>query len=810
MTTQNNAAKSEVQIWSALASAGIAAPPLGSFDPADVVTYSSWSWGTRHLDEEDDLYMFRDGHIADSILQDGPFFALCHAGHGMNSYALSLVTRKGAVGAFVQHGWGGVYMDSLQSVFAINQTYARLHTLFDRITDPTAELRWIVEISRSRGVCGVVDLVEYQQTGSITEAYTAFKGEARVFEFFEGQPGLLTGGKSTDWGFPPAPFVNPALQGKTPPVSQLPKHERLEQVARAQAIAVVAHRGQADKSGVDYIHHSAAVAARFDPETETVECCAGWLHDVIEDTDISAARLDLAGIHPEIVETVQLLTRQEGQGDAYYAAIAANPKARRVKLADLDDNTDPRRLERLSDETRSALLEKYDHAYGLLGAHGPDELERLEFPLHQYGNPRLYLPAAQVDSDPASQPAGQADASRSGVGYKPPSAHTEYLAWLYASRYLPSRPSLILSWMDWHDGVPHFVLHRDPYSASIHFDADDRPLWVGPDGEQKRVVWDDVHEMGELEFANAFDLDSAWGPTADDVVTPRGQAYELMARFAAPGGDEERVSIRPAKLLAADGEPAAYDLVPRFPTLTLTLGWYSDLIAVEYRRRLREGKAAYWHEPLWLVRRDGLPIVVVDEAGRAHAGGRMFDIGLLLRSEGDAQAAADLLLHVAAAAEKPDLSDHPSISSEMQQPAVQSPPSATKNSILTSDGRLELAGWVEALGDGEVFVFGSNAAGHHDGGAARVAHKKFGAIWGQAHGLQGRSYAIDTMTDIQTMEADIDDFLEFAAEHPDRTFLVTEIGCGIGPYRPWQVAPMFAHASANVALPASFLAILRR
>ena len=146
----------------------------------------------------------------------------------------------------------------------------------------------------------------------------------------------------------------------------LSEPERREQAARAHAIAVVAHRGQVDKLGRDYIHHPAAVAAMFDPASQSVEFCAAWLHDVVEDTDITADDLVRAGIHAEVVEVVLLLTRQDGQGDEYYTQIAANPLARAVKLADLAHNTSPERVAQLPDDVQARLRVKYEHAYSLL------------------------------------------------------------------------------------------------------------------------------------------------------------------------------------------------------------------------------------------------------------------------------------------------------------------------------------------------------------------------------------------------------------------------------------------------------------
>ena len=114
------------------------------------------------------------------------------------------------------------------------------------------------------------------------------------------------------------------------------------------------------------------------------------------------------------------------------------------------------------------------------------------------------------------------------------------------------------------------------------------------------------------------------------------------------------------------------------------------------------------------------------------------------------------------------------------------------------------------LAPNEVFVFGSNANGAHGGGAARVAYEKFGAIWGQGHGMQGMSYAIDSMSGDDALRKDIDDFVAYAKQHPNKTFLVTRIGCGIAGKRPSEVAPMFAACREldNVHLPASFWEII--
>ena len=114
--------------------------------------------------------------------------------------------------------------------------------------------------------------------------------------------------------------------------------------------------------------------------------------------------------------------------------------------------------------------------------------------------------------------------------------------------------------------------------------------------------------------------------------------------------------------------------------------------------------------------------------------------------------------------------------------------------------------YISELRHNEVFVFGSNARGMHYGGAAAFAVGRFGAIMGQGEGLQGHSYAIPTMEGMENMRAAVDRFIAFAQEHPELTFLVTPIGCGIAGYSPEDIAPLFVAAKTldNVHLPESF------
>ena len=120
---------------------------------------------------------------------------------------------------------------------------------------------------------------------------------------------------------------------------------------------------------------------------------------------------------------------------------------------------------------------------------------------------------------------------------------------------------------------------------------------------------------------------------------------------------------------------------------------------------------------------------------------------------------------------------------------------------------------ITQLSPNEIFVFGSNLAGMHLGGAARVAKSKFGAILGQGVGLQGQSYAIPTMQGgVETIKPYVDEFIAFAKAHAELKFLVTRIGCGIAGFKDEEIAPLFKDAldTANIVLPEAFWNVLQK
>lgn len=119
--------------------------------------------------------------------------------------------------------------------------------------------------------------------------------------------------------------------------------------------------------------------------------------------------------------------------------------------------------------------------------------------------------------------------------------------------------------------------------------------------------------------------------------------------------------------------------------------------------------------------------------------------------------------------------------------------------------------YITALQPGEIFVFGSNLAGMHGGGAARIARLHFGAVMGNGDGIQGQSYAIPTMQGgVETIKPYVDKFISYAHAHPELTFLVTRIGCGIAGFDAEEIAPLFMGAvkEPNICLPKDFWEVI--
>ncbi len=111
---------------------------------------------------------------------------------------------------------------------------------------------------------------------------------------------------------------------------------------KAMFIAVKAHQGQKDKAGEPYILHSLRVMLRMTSEAEMI---AAVLHDIVEDTYWTTADLRKEGFAEEILEVVDCLTRRKKESyEEFIERVERTPVARKIKLADLEDNMDMRRI----------------------------------------------------------------------------------------------------------------------------------------------------------------------------------------------------------------------------------------------------------------------------------------------------------------------------------------------------------------------------------------------------------------------------------------------------------------------------------
>lgn len=116
-------------------------------------------------------------------------------------------------------------------------------------------------------------------------------------------------------------------------------------------------------------------------------------------------------------------------------------------------------------------------------------------------------------------------------------------------------------------------------------------------------------------------------------------------------------------------------------------------------------------------------------------------------------------------------------------------------------------GTLPANSPATIFVFGSNEAGRHGKGAAKVAAERFAARRGQGVGRTGNAYAIPTKSatlavlPLTAIEPRIGAFLAYARQHGDLTFFVTRVGCGLAGYRDADIAPLFVGAPRNCDFP---------
>ncbi|MDO5665490.1 MAG: HD domain-containing protein [Bacteroidia bacterium] len=133
-----------------------------------------------------------------------------------------------------------------------------------------------------------------------------------------------------------------------------------KQLIRANEIAIEAHIGKQDKNGQPYLGHVLRVASAGHTLQEKI---IGMLHDVVEDSDWTLEDLAKEGFSDEVLRAVDAITHKDSETyDEYLTRVEKNPLAIRVKLNDLSDNMDIRRLNKL-DDNAIARIQKYFKAY---------------------------------------------------------------------------------------------------------------------------------------------------------------------------------------------------------------------------------------------------------------------------------------------------------------------------------------------------------------------------------------------------------------------------------------------------------------
>jgi (p)ppGpp synthase/HD superfamily hydrolase len=150
-----------------------------------------------------------------------------------------------------------------------------------------------------------------------------------------------------------------------------------EYVRIARQLAIAAHAGQVDKAGQTYVSHPLRVGDTFlglyakEPDEAAMCQAAGYLHDVLEDTEMTSRVLAAAGIPEDVIRIVEDVTRRphEEPNDYYRRIAQGHHLSHRVKAADIADNANPERLAMLSDATRQRLERKYSLARTKLGTY---------------------------------------------------------------------------------------------------------------------------------------------------------------------------------------------------------------------------------------------------------------------------------------------------------------------------------------------------------------------------------------------------------------------------------------------------------
>lgn len=185
------------------------------------------------------------------------------------------------------------------------------------------------------------------------------------------------------------------------------------------------------------------------------------------------------------------------------------------------------------------------------------------------------------------------------------------LAWNCAAGLVRTRPWLTISWVahkgkDW-----HLVVHDGATGPALHFDDYPGPTLAGKSGVIA-LDWDDV-----IPLSHDIDWVLEWGPADIDAeLTPKTAVYELLSALVALGLSW---SVQPARFIGSESDPfSVFVLQELFPTIVPAVDAYVELIGGQLREGELAGRLEYWHEPLWLVARDGTAVAIIDESGQLH------------------------------------------------------------------------------------------------------------------------------------------------------------------------------------------------
>lgn len=201
----------------------------------------------------------------------------------------------------------------------------------------------------------------------------------------------------------------------------------------------------------------------------------------------------------------------------------------------------------------------------------------------------------------------------------------EVSAWGHAIEVVTRRPWLMISWVQFPGEAGHLTVHDGAFGASLHFDNPDGPTLGGAGVQAAQLDWEDLSTLEDASTTadtSFVDWVSLWGaPTPAPAQTDRTAVISAM-RSSLIGANLESNDghlwvARPASFATTDPY-SAYDLVDVFPTAQPIVELYADMLTGEYRNSEQTGEPTYWHEPLWVVHRAGLPVLLFDEAGQVH------------------------------------------------------------------------------------------------------------------------------------------------------------------------------------------------